>query len=575
MEHRLLLRVTIMRAVSRFLPGLLFVCFTGLCPAQVTNSSLPSPAAVTNAMSAPGAPPAAVPAPPPTTRQIMAQAVLATGDAQTSLIAQLIDTNDPVLVKTILTDWIEGGVYLHAETGGAMTPFTIETSGPVRIDNGAPLVATENTPVDTDSHLRRAIRSTLELLALVDPDPALRRSAVMKLGMTQKPAYLPALQARLGKERDGSVHEALEEAIAIIQLNDSDPATQTAAIQKLSALDAISSLDLLQGLSQNSPNAQVQKAAYGAVQSLNRYLFWVNVFGTIFRGLSLGSILLVAALGLAITFGLMGVINMAHGELIAVGAYASYVTENVFVRCFGPGGENWYFIFAIPLAFLSAGLVGLVLERSIIRFLYNRPLESLLATWGVSLVLQQLFRFFFGAANVDVDSPSWLLGNVTISNVIFGYNRLFVIGFAAMIIFLTWLLLTKSPLGLLIRAVMQNRQMAACVGVRTERVNMLTFAFGSGLAGLAGAFLSQIGNVGPSMGQNYIIDCFMTVVVGGVGNIVGTICSAMGIGMANQTLQEILQNPVIGQIIVLVVIILFLQWKPGGLFPSRGRGLEE
>ncbi len=184
------------------------------------------------------------------------------------------------------------------------------------------------------------------------------------------------------------------------------------------------------------------------------------------------------------------------------------------------------------------------------------------------MVLQQLFRMFFGSANVDVDSPAWLLGNVTISNVIFGYNRLFVIGFASVIILLTWLLLTKSPLGLLIRSVTQNRQMAACVGVRTERVNMLTFAFGSGLAGLAGAFLSQIGNVGPSMGQNYIIDCFMTVVVGGVGNIVGTVCSAMGIGMADQMLQEILQNPVIGQIIVLVVIILFLQWKPGGLFPS-------
>jgi urea transport system permease protein len=271
----------------------------------------------------------------------------------------------------------------------------------------------------------------------------------------------------------------------------------------------------------------------------------------------------------------MGVINMAHGELIAVGAYAAYVTEGVFARCFGAAGDNWYFVFAIPLAFLAAALVGLALERSIIRFLYHRPLESLLATWGVSLVLQQLFRFFFGSANVDVDSPSWLLGNVTVSNVIFGYNRLFVIGFAIVIIFLTWLLLTKSPLGLLIRAVMQNRQMAACVGVRTERVNMLTFAFGSGLAGLAGAFLSQIGNVGPSMGQNYIIDCFMTVVLGGVGNIVGTICSAMGIGMADQALQQILQNPVIGQIIVLVAIILFLQWKPGGLFPSRGRGLED
>ncbi len=537
-----------MRIILTALVGLLLSAFAGECSAQDAASS---------------------------DRALLSQAVLANGDAQVALIAKLSQPNDAVLVKTILSDWLEGSIYLHQQADGSMVPFTIEKNGPVRIDDGQPLTATENTPVDTDSHLRRAIRSTLDLLALADPNPALRKSAVMKLGMLQRPAYLPALQARLETERDGSVHHALEEAISIIHLNDPDPAAQIIAIQKLAELDSISSLDLLKSISNNSADPKVHQAAMNAIVSLNQYLFWVNFFGTIFRGISLGSILLVAALGLAITFGLMGVINMAHGELIAVGAYTSYVTENIFVRWFGPGGETWYFIFAIPFAFVAAALVGLILERSIIRFLYNRPLESLLATWGVSLVLQQLFRFFFGSANVDVDSPSWLLGNVTISNVIFGYNRLFVIGFAAVIIFLTWLLLTKSPLGLLIRAVMQNRQMAACVGVRTEWVNMLTFAFGSGLAGLAGAFLSQIGNVGPSMGQNYIIDCFMTVVVGGVGNIVGTICSAMGIGMANQMLQEILQNPVIGQIIVLVVIILFLQWKPGGLFPSRGRGLED
>jgi urea transport system permease protein len=538
--------------------------------AQDTNSAVPAAPVPT-----PVAPSAPASIANPTPRQLLAEAILATGDAQTAMIGQLTDTSDPLTVKTILTDWIKGGVYLHQNADNTVVPFTIEKDTPVRIDNGQPLTATETTPVDTDSHLRRTVRSTLDLLALVDPDPNLRRSAVMKLGMMQRASNLPALQARLDKETSSSVHQALEEAISIINLSDSDPSAQITAIKKLTALDSISSLDLLKGLEDNSPSPDVQHAASLAIQSLNNYLFWVNFYGTIFRGVSLGSVLLVAALGLAITFGLMGVINMAHGELIAVGAYASYVTEGIFVRCFGAAGEYWYFIFAIPFAFLTAALVGLVLERCIIRFLYNRPLESLLATWGVSLVLQQLFRMFFGSANVDVDSPSWLLGNVTISNVIFGYNRLFVIGFAAVIILLTWLLLTKSPLGLLIRSVTQNRQMAACVGVRTERVNMMTFAFGSGLAGLAGAFLSQIGNVGPSMGQNYIIDCFMTVVVGGVGNIVGTICSAMGIGMADQMLQEILQNPVIGQIIVLVAIILFLQWKPGGLFPSRGRGLED
>jgi urea transport system permease protein len=561
--------------MRNFLPVLLCLALIWCARSSLAQDTNSAPAAPSTPAPAPVAPSVPPPISNPTPRQLLAEAILATGDAQTAMIGQMTETTDPVTVKDVLTDWIKGGVYLHQNADNTVVPFTIENDTPVRIDNGQPFSATEITPVDTDSHLRRTVRSTLDLLALADPDPNLRRSAVMKLGMMQRPGNLPALQTRLNKETNGSVRQALEEAISIINLGDPDPNVQIESIKKLSALDSISSLDLLKGLEDNSPSPQVQHAAGLAIQSLNNYLFWVNFYGTIFRGLSLGSVLLVAALGLAITFGLMGVINMAHGELIAVGAYASYVTEGVFVRCFGPGGEYWYFFFAIPLAFISAALVGLILERCIIRFLYNRPLESLLATWGVSLVLQQLFRMFFGSANVDVDSPSWLLGNITISNVIFGYNRLFVIGFAAVIILLTYLLLTKSPLGLLIRSVTQNRQMAACVGVRTERVNMMTFAFGSGLAGLAGAFLSQIGNVGPSMGQNYIIDCFMTVVVGGVGNIVGTVCSAMGIGMADQMLQEILQNPVIGQIIVLVAIILFLQWKPGGLFPSRGRGLED
>jgi len=213
-------------------------------------------------------------------------------------------------------------------------------------------------------------------------------------------------------------------------------------------------------------------------------------------------------------------------------------------------------------------------ERTVIRFLYRRPLESLLATWGISLVMQQLFRMVFGANNVQVNSPAWLQGHFSINDVMLGYNRVFVIIFAVLIVVGTWLLLTKTPLGLLIRAVMQNRTMAACMGVRTNRVNMMTFAFGSGLAGLAGAFLSQIGNVGPSLGQSYIVDSFMTVVVGGVGSIIGTVYSALGIGTADQILQQLTGSPVTGKIVVLVCIILFLQWKPGGLFAIRSRSLD-
>jgi urea transport system permease protein len=286
----------------------------------------------------------------------------------------------------------------------------------------------------------------------------------------------------------------------------------------------------------------------------------------------------------------MGVINMAHGELIAVGAYATYMVQNVFgaglaLSPFGlrielPGmgftgaAYDMYFAVALPVSFLAAALAGIALERGIIQFLYRRPLESLLATWGVSLVLQQLFRLTFGANNVQVDSPAWLSGNWTVFDIIFGWNRVFVIGFAVAIVIGTYLLLTKTPLGLLIRAVTQNRSMAACMGVRTERVNMLTFAFGSGLAGLAGAFLSQIGNVGPSMGQDHIVNAFMTVVVGGVGNLIGTVISAVGIGVADQSLQQVLGNAVLGKILVLAAIILFLQWKPQGLFVTRSRSLE-
>jgi urea transport system permease protein len=317
------------------------------------------------------------------------------------------------------------------------------------------------------------------------------------------------------------------------------------------------------------------RLARAAVYTIENYMWWGNLFGTAFRGLSLSAVLLVAALGLAITFGLMGVINMAHGELIMVGAYTAYVTQNLFQSWAGsdPAMAEHYFLPSLILSFLTAGAAGLILERSVIRFLYKRPLESLLATWGVSLVLQQLFRHVFGAANVQVGSPGWLSGSFVISDVLLAYNRLFVIAFAIAIICATYLMLTRTSLGLQIRAVMQNRAMASALGVRTDRVNMMTFAFGSGLAGMAGACLSQIGNVGPSLGQSYIVDCFMVVVLGGVGNLMGTVSAALGIGVTDQILQPWL-GAVLGKITVLAGIILFLQWRPAGLFATRSRTLE-
>ena len=524
----------------------------------------------------------------PAARNLLAKAILSSNvSEQVELIGQLAETGSE-LVPTVLNAWREGGVFVHETPDGQKIPFLRMNGKATRIEDGNPIEASETSPVDTTAKLRRAMKNALDVLTIAGGDPQGRRAAITKLGMTQNTAYLPVFQARLTAEKDPSVVASLREAIAITQLAGTDKAAKVVAIDYLAKNRVIRVLDLLKKLS-GDPDHQIATAASKAVTSIGGYLRWVELWGTLFRGLSLGSILLVAALGLAITFGLMGVINMAHGEIIVVGAYTTYVVQNifgagVFLSFFGlnlniPGFHfgGWlyesYFLFAIPISFFVAALVGIALERGVIRFLYSRPLESLLATWGVSLVLQQLFRLIFGANNVQVYSPSWLSGNFTVSDVLLGWNRLFVIGFAIAIVLLVWLLLTRTPLGLLIRAVMQNRDMAACMGVKTERVNMLTFGLGSGLAGLAGAFLSQLGNVGPGLGQNYIVDCFMTVVVGGVGNLVGTIYSALGIGVVDQALQPFL-GPVMGKITVLAAIILFLQWKPGGLFPTRSRSLE-
>jgi urea transport system permease protein len=437
------------------------------------------------------------------------------------------------------------------------------------------------------------MKEVADLVALADPDLAKRVRAIQDSAIGQKAEKLPALQLLKTTEKDPKALRALDESISIIQLRSAVPEERIAALNRLGELHSLSAFDTIKTIlaeSEKAGDKAMMAASSGALRKIERHISRINAAGTAFRGLSLGSVLLVVAIGLAITFGLMGVINMAHGEFIAVGAYTTYVIQNVFGQglkfspfgysmsipgmSLGEGGMGMYFAVAIPASFIVAALVGIVLERSVIQFLYKRPLESLLATWGVSLVMQQVLKLIFGSNNVQVSSPSWLSGNWTVSDIVFGWNRVFVIGFAILIIVITWLVLNKTSLGLLIRAVMQNRNMAACMGVRTERVNTMTFAFGCGLAGLAGAFLSQIGNVGPSMGQLYIVDAFMTVVVGGVGNILGTVISALGIGIADQTLQQYLGNPVIGKILVLGAIILFLQWRPAGLFVTRSRSLD-
>jgi urea transport system permease protein len=542
-------------------------------------------------------------------RKIIASAIEAPTPADQQEIILSLKTKPSPEVVSWLDQWKEGSIYLYEAPDAKLTAVTLTgeaaadgTLATVQVADGTPLLDASGAVVrinpkitdfaDTTSGLRRAMKEVSDLAALANPDLAKRLRAIQDSSIGQNQQKLPALLALQQSETHPKAVRALMESIAIIQLKSPDRKERIAACNTLASIKSLASHDIIKSLkaeAEKSKDAELVDAAQKAILAIDSHISSINAVGTAFRGLSLGSVLLVVAIGLAITFGLMGIINMAHGELIAVGAYTTYMIQNIFaaglqLSPFGmsisiPGmnlssGGNLYFIIALPASFLAAAFVGLLLERSIIRFLYRRPLESLLATWGISLVMQQLFRLIFGANNVQVSSPDWLSGNWTFNDVIFGWNRVFVIGFAILIIVVTWLVINKTQLGLLIRAVMQNRNMAACMGIRTERVNMMTFAFGCGLAGLAGAFLSQIGNVGPSLGQNYIVDAFMTVVVGGVGNILGTVISALGIGIADQTLQQYLGNPVIGKILVLGAIILFLQWRPAGLFVTRSRSLD-
>ncbi|MGE9290120.1 MAG: urea ABC transporter permease subunit UrtB [Puniceicoccales bacterium] len=533
-------------------------------------------------------------------REILVEAILSDGKEQIALVESLSGTAAP-MVPDYLEYWKRGDIYLYqAEPESDPIPVLqnepeVEGGEPTysRIIDGELLTDGEGNALLIDSEnlemarperkTRRIFTMTVDLLALSTPDVNDRADAALKLGLKQNDDILPKLQELSRQETEPQVIEALEEGIAVSLLAHGTKEEQLAAVETLKERNSIAGLDALKNLRHDlddgyatHPFTEGEKAELDqAITSIESYIAWTDFVGTCFRGLSLGAVLLIVALGLAITFGLMGVINMAHGEMIAIGAYSAYISQQIFYGIFSQStfALETYFLFAIPFSFVIAALCGLVLERTVIQFLYKRPLESLLATWGVSLILQQGFRLVFGAANRQVRSPSWLLGNVEIFDITFGFNRIFVIGFAILIVLGTWLLMSRTPFGLSIRAVMQDPQMAAAMGIRINRVRMMTFAFGSGLAGLAGVFLSQIGSVGSNLGQSYIVDSFMVVVAGGVGNIVGTIISALGIGVTDQALQPLL-GPVMGRICVLVAIILFLQWKPGGLFPSKSRNLD-
>jgi urea transport system permease protein len=432
----------------------------------------------------------------------------------------------------------------------------------------------ELEPVVINNNLRNVVRDAVGRLGLVNPDAGARRRAADALIGGATADSIGLLREALGKEKDTGVKRAIARALAAAELTDPDKAKRLAAIAVLSASTDMRVRSLLQARLAGESDPAVKAAvaqAFDKVQGRLRMVGWAE---NLFQGISLGSVLLLAAIGLAITFGVMGVINMAHGEMIMLGAYTTFVVQEIF-RAFLPAPWfDLYLLAAIPAALAVAGLAGIALERSVIRWLYGRPLETLLATWGISLILQQAVRSVFGAPNKEVANPAWMTGGFEATGgFLVVYNRLYIILFCFIVLAAIALILRRTAFGLHMRAVTQNRDMAAAMGIATGRVDMLTFALGSGVAGMAGVALSQIGNVSPNLGQLYIVDSFMVVVFGGVGNLFGTLIGAMTLGVANKVLEP-MAGAVLGKIAVLVAIILFIQKRPRGLFALKGRAVE-
>ncbi len=431
----------------------------------------------------------------------------------------------------------------------------------------------ELTIVRLNNRVRSAVQAALGGLDLMSPDPAKRLAAASTVLKSRNAEVLPVLQAALARESDAQIRSVMQTASASIVLlaaKSSDP-ERLAAIETLrqrSDQGALSTLRALPG----DGSLEVREAADRAIRSIEQSLMiWAQV-QNLWYGLSLGSVLLLAAIGLAITFGVMGVINMAHGEMVMLGAYTTFMVQEV-IRTSAPAMFGWSLAISIPLAFFVAAAVGIAIERGIIRFLYGRPLETLLATWGVSLVLQQLVRSLFGPTNREVGTPAFMTGAFEVGGLTITWNRLYIILFAAAIFVSLLLALKHTRLGLHMRAVTQNRRMAGSMGIPTGKVDALTFGLGSGIAGLAGVALSQIDNVSPNLGQSYIIDSFLVVVLGGVGNLWGTLVGALTLGIANKLLEP-WAGAVLGKIVLLVAVIVFIQKRPRGMFALKGRAVE-
>ena len=491
-------------------------------------------------------------------------------DAMAQAVGVLATSADPhaTAVITALRDGrlfaTEAGDLLIRNPDGTFT----------NAQTGAPVSADEDDlkKIRMNNAVRRAVDTAEGGMQLFAADPSQRRAAAQALFTSHDPATLPALSRALAKEPDPSVRVAMAQAQAAALLMSAD-APEAAKLQAVAVIRARGDLEASALLASiPSPTPAVAGAAHNGVIAIQRVLQLWDVLESVFYGLSLGSVLLLAAIGLAITFGVMGVINMAHGEMVMIGAYVTFVVQAV-IRANMPSLFGASVVIAVPLAFLVAGALGIAIERTLIRFLYGRPLETLLATWGLSLVLQQAVRSLFGPTNREVGTPSWMSGAVPLGGLTITLNRLTIIIFAFAVFTALMALLRYTSLGLKMRAVTQNRAMAAAMGIRTPWIDALTFGLGSGVAGMAGVALTQIDNVSPNLGQGYIIDSFMVVVFGGVGNLWGTALGALLLGIVNKFLEPF-AGAVLGKIAVLVLVILFIQRRPRGLFPLKGRAAE-
>ena len=499
-------------------------------------------------------------------------------DDRVAAIGLLGLSTDPLATK-LLKELAEGNAYA-LEDGRVLI-----ISGDKAVDGatGADVspIPESKDEIVINNRLRQALEGAQAGGKLFSTDRAERLAAARDLQTSANPSQLPTLRDARAKETDAGIQTILDMAITVASVRSDNQQDRLKGIAYLAVQGGPSAKTLLTPLMAAAPpgatlseaDAQTRQAAQAAIEAIDRRLRTTELVGTALQGLSLASVLLLAALGLAITFGLMGIINMAHGELLMIGAYATYMVQLLF-RKYLPGALDWYVIAAIPVAFAASAVVGMALERTVIRRLYGRPLETLLCTWGISLILMQSVRTLFGAQNVEVSNPSWMSGGVTVmEGLVLPYNRICIVIFSMLVVVLVWLLLNKTRLGLFVRGVTQNRRMADCVGVPTSRIDMLTFGLGSGIAGLGGVALSQIGNVGPDLGQSYIVDSFMVVVLGGVGQLAGTIIAAIGLGELNKFLEPF-AGAVLAKIAILVLIILFIQKRPQGLFALKGRSAE-